>query len=115
MISKSCLISASPAALSGEAFRVASEAQRIRLAHLFDPYLAVHSSRITPLPHQITAVYRSVNGRGDPKPPVGPETRRAKNGCEQEQHTPFAMDRVTTVDHTGRRPVLPNSNNRNYG
>jgi hypothetical protein len=28
----------------GEAFRVASEAQRIRLAHLFDPYLAVHSS-----------------------------------------------------------------------
>ncbi|MGJ4924378.1 helicase-related protein [Bradyrhizobium oligotrophicum] len=41
----------------GEAFRVASEAQRIRLAHLFDPYLAVHSSRIEPLPHQITAVY----------------------------------------------------------
>jgi hypothetical protein len=30
----------------GEVFRVASEAQRIRLAHLFDPYLAVHSSRI---------------------------------------------------------------------
>src|SRR5580692_9979510 len=41
----------------GETFRVASEAQRIRLAHLFDPYLAVHSSRIEPLPHQITAVY----------------------------------------------------------
>jgi hypothetical protein len=34
----------------GEAFRIASEAQRIRLAHLFDPYLAVHSSRIEPLP-----------------------------------------------------------------
>jgi SNF2 family DNA or RNA helicase len=41
----------------GETFRVASEAQRIRLAHLFDPYLAVHTSRIDPLPHQITAVY----------------------------------------------------------
>jgi SNF2 family DNA or RNA helicase len=41
----------------GETFRVASEAQRIRLAHLFDPYLAVHSSLIEPLPHQITAVY----------------------------------------------------------
>lgn len=39
----------------GETFRIASEAQRIRLAHLFDPYLAVHSSRIEPLPHQITA------------------------------------------------------------
>src|SRR5512132_3350254 len=41
----------------GETFRIASEAQRIRLAHLFDPYLAVHSSLIEPLPHQITAVY----------------------------------------------------------
>lgn len=41
----------------GAAYRIASEAQRIRLAHLFDPYLAVHSSRIEPLPHQITAVY----------------------------------------------------------
>lgn len=41
----------------GETFRIGSEAQRIRLAHLFDPYLAVHSSRIEPLPHQITAVY----------------------------------------------------------
>ena len=41
----------------GEAYRIASEAQRIRLAHLFDPYLAVHSSRIEPFPHQITAVY----------------------------------------------------------
>ena len=38
----------------GEAFRVASEALRIRLAHLFDPYLAVHSSLIEPLLHQIT-------------------------------------------------------------
>src|SRR5262245_65961389 len=33
----------------GEAFRVASEAQRIRLAHLFDPYLAVHSSPLSGL------------------------------------------------------------------
>jgi hypothetical protein len=41
----------------GETFRIASEAQRIRLAHLFDPYLAIHSSRIEPLPHQIAAVY----------------------------------------------------------
>jgi hypothetical protein len=41
----------------GEAFRIASEAHRIRLGHLFDPYLAVHSSPIEPLPHQITAVY----------------------------------------------------------
>jgi SNF2 family DNA or RNA helicase len=41
----------------GELFRLASEALRIRLAHLFDPYLAVHTSNLEPLPHQIEAVY----------------------------------------------------------
>jgi len=41
----------------GHLFRLAAEAERIRLAYLFDPYLAVHTSRIEPLPHQITAVY----------------------------------------------------------
>ncbi|MDD4082194.1 MAG: helicase-related protein [Sphaerochaetaceae bacterium] len=38
-------------------FKLASEAKRINLAYLFDPLLAVHTSKITPLPHQITAVY----------------------------------------------------------
>jgi superfamily II DNA or RNA helicase len=41
----------------GDLFRLVSEADRIRLAHLFDPVLAVHTSVIEPLPHQITAVY----------------------------------------------------------
>ena len=41
----------------GRRFRLAAEAERIRLAHLFDPYLAVHASHVEPLPHQITAVY----------------------------------------------------------
>lgn len=41
----------------GELFRLVSEAHRIRLAHLFDPILAVHTSLVDPLPHQITAVY----------------------------------------------------------
>jgi SNF2 family DNA or RNA helicase len=41
----------------GNLFRLASEALRIRLAHLFDPYLAVHTSNLEPLPHQIRAVY----------------------------------------------------------
>ena len=44
----------------GELFRLVSEAQRIRLAHLFDPVLAVHTSDVEPLPHQITAVYESM-------------------------------------------------------
>jgi superfamily II DNA or RNA helicase len=38
-------------------FRLASEAYRIRMAYLFDPWLAVHTSFVQPLPHQITAVY----------------------------------------------------------
>src|SRR5207249_2997393 len=41
----------------GAMLRLVSEAHRIRLAYLFDPLLAVHSSLIEPLPHQITAVY----------------------------------------------------------
>src|SRR2546422_4976511 len=41
----------------GARFRLVSEAHRIRLAHLFDPVLAVHTSLVEPLPHQITAVY----------------------------------------------------------
>ncbi|MFH0970171.1 MAG: helicase-related protein [Candidatus Diapherotrites archaeon] len=40
-----------------ELFRLASEARRIKLAYLFDPLLAIHTSKIRPLPHQITAVY----------------------------------------------------------
>ena len=42
---------------SGDLFRLVSEATRIRLAYLFDPYVAVSSSTIDPLPHQISAVY----------------------------------------------------------
>jgi len=44
----------------GAAFRLVSEAHRIRLAHLFDPVLAVHTSVVEPLPHQITAVYEAM-------------------------------------------------------
>ncbi len=44
----------------GDIVRLASEAYRINLAHLFDPYLAVHTSSIEPLPHQISAVYREM-------------------------------------------------------
>ncbi len=41
----------------GELFRLVSEAYRIRMAYLFDPWMAVHLSLIEPLPHQILAVY----------------------------------------------------------
>lgn len=44
----------------GEQLRLVSEAYRISLAHLFDPYLAVHTSSVEPLPHQISAVYQEM-------------------------------------------------------
>ena len=44
----------------GDLFRLVSEALRIHLAHLFDSALAVHTSLVEPLPHQITAVYEAM-------------------------------------------------------
>jgi superfamily II DNA or RNA helicase len=38
-------------------FRLAIEAQRIRLAYEYDPHFAVSVSQIDPLPHQLEAVY----------------------------------------------------------
>ncbi len=51
----------------GALFRLVSEAHRIQLAYLFDPLLAVHTSLLEPLPHQITAVYESML----PRQPLG--------------------------------------------
>ena len=44
----------------GAEFIRAVEAKRIDLAYLFDPMMAVHTSNVEPLPHQITAVYESM-------------------------------------------------------
>jgi superfamily II DNA or RNA helicase len=41
----------------GSAWRLAAEALRIRYAALFDPMLAISTSDLQALPHQITAVY----------------------------------------------------------
>jgi len=41
-------------------FLEAFDAYRVRHAHLFDPMLAVNSSNIEPLPHQMRAVYGSM-------------------------------------------------------
>ncbi len=45
---------------NGSKFRLVAEANRIHLAYLFDPVLAVHTSQVEPLPHQITAVYEEM-------------------------------------------------------
>ena len=65
----------------GALFRLVSEAQRIRLAHLFDPVLAVHTSVVDPLPHQITAVYESML----PRQAIALPARR-RPGLGQDHH-----------------------------
>src|SRR5689334_777168 len=44
-----------PWAFDGDAaaFQLACEAKRIDLAFLFDPMMAIHTSNVDPLPHQI--------------------------------------------------------------
>ncbi len=44
----------------GKLLRMVTEANRIKLAHYFDPYLAIHTSLVDPLPHQISAVYEEM-------------------------------------------------------
>jgi hypothetical protein len=71
----------------------------IRLAHLFDPVLAVHTSLVEPLPHQITAVYEAMLARqplrflladdpfwsGSPQPPKNASSCRIRTPA-----SPFA-------------------------
>ena len=44
----------------GEEFKMGLEAFRISQAALFDPMMAVHTSNVEPLPHQISAVYEDM-------------------------------------------------------
>jgi len=44
----------------GDEFILALETRRIQLAHLFDPMMAIHTSNVEPLPHQISAVYETM-------------------------------------------------------
>ena len=44
----------------GVLLHLVSEAWQIQLAHLFDPYFAIHAAGIEPLPRQVTAVYGEI-------------------------------------------------------
>lgn len=45
---------------SGKDFKLGVEAYRISESALFDPMMAVHTSNVEPLPHQISAVYEAM-------------------------------------------------------
>lgn len=49
-----------PLDADGDLFKLVSEARRIESAHLFDPYVAINTADIDPLPHQIEAVYQTM-------------------------------------------------------
>ncbi|MDO5285214.1 MAG: helicase-related protein [Actinomycetia bacterium] len=49
-----------PWTANGADFRLAAEAQRISLAGRFDPYLAISTSAVRPLPHQLRAVFSTM-------------------------------------------------------
>ncbi len=61
----------------GNLFRLGSEARRISLAYLFDPFLAVQTSSLDPLPHQIDAVYDKML----PRQPLPYLRARPAPGC----------------------------------
>jgi hypothetical protein len=59
-------------------FKLAAEALRIRMAGRFDPMLAVHTSDLDALPHQIQAVYGELLNRTPLRPRSAP--RRSMTG-----------------------------------
>jgi hypothetical protein len=76
-------------------FRLAAEALRIRMAALFDPMLAVTTSDLDPLPHQI----RAGAPDGQLRPAVEPEPDRAA----VRPHPPHRADRGVPAVEPGRR------------
>ena len=57
-LSLAAVVRSWPLDADGDLFKLVSEARRIESAHLFDPYVAINTADIDPLPHQIEAVYQ---------------------------------------------------------
>lgn len=76
------------------------DAAAFRLAHLFDPMMAVHSSQVEPLPPQLTAV------QGTMQDGHGHEARRA---CPPVSDSPYAGQRrwphTTALSQPARSPL----------
>ena len=90
--------------VSAQDFKRAAEAYRISLAYLFDPMMAVHTSNVQPLPHQITAVYESML----PRQPLRsrllllcPENR-CLHSLLSDFHRSFGHNSTLLISQTGR-------------
>ena len=75
-----------------DAFRLASEALRIRLANLFDSYVTVNASHVKPLPERLTAV----NG-----PTLSRQTHRLRPVDDSEPDNLPETDRVLSLRFAG--------------
>ena len=84
----------------GALFRLVSEAQRIRLAHLFDPLLAIHTSVVDPLPHQI--VHRLPRSHA-------PTPTRGWSGPVTSHSRPTSRGTQSRETSGARRPGRPTS------
>ena len=83
----------------GALFRLVSEAHRIRLAYLFDPLLAVSTSLVVQLPHQITVVYEQMLPRQPLRYLLADDP-----GCGQDHYDRTAHERVA---RPGRSAAMP--------
>ena len=91
----------------GAAFQLTCEAKRIDLAFLFDPMMAVHTSNVEPLPHQITAVYESMLPRQPLRFVLADDPGAGKTIMAGPLHP--------RTDHAGRRPPHPDRRARQPG
>src|SRR6185503_10517065 len=93
--------------------RLTSEAYRIHLAHLFDPLLAVHTSLIEPLPHQITAVYDEMLTRQPLRYLLADDPQRVNK--EMATIVEEIIQRLTSLTGTGVEITLEVSAERPAG
>jgi hypothetical protein len=78
-------------------FKLVAEAQRITLAGLFDPMLAVATSDVRPLPHQIRAVYGELLYLIKNEAPKWQIAARLQKGISRERPT-----KIATIFEAGR-------------
>src|SRR5258707_7904596 len=91
----------------GSTFRLVSEAHRIRLAHLFDPVLAVHTSLVDPLPHQITAVYEAMLPRQPLRFLLADDPRRERPTWTLRSSRNYSRAATCCGDQGSYPPALP--------
>jgi hypothetical protein len=90
----------------GHLFRLVSKATRISLAHLFNPVLAVHTSVVDPLPHQITAVYEAMLPRQPLRFLLADDPGAGKAIMTEHMHCSQSWDSISMIIASQRYCVM---------